>query len=99
MKTLEKVYQAPDKTIKIGSRDITPAYQVQIDELEFFKSDMDRVNTAMYLLHKFIQNFEHMNPDMKQYCSPFIGEALKQMACKRDLHAIIWGAGGKVREV
>lgn len=25
MKTLEKVYQAPDKTIKIGSRDITPA--------------------------------------------------------------------------
>lgn len=99
MKTLEKVYQAPDKTIIIGTRDITPAYQVQIDELEFFKSDMDRVNNTMYLLRKFIQYFEQMSPNMKHYCSPFIGEALKQMTCKCDLHAIIWGAGGKVREV
>lgn len=94
-----KIYQSPDKTITIGNYDIAPPYKLIIDEDDFFQSDKDKVNMTMYYLHKFTQTFEHMSPNMKQYCAPFIGEMLKQVCCKRDLHAIICGAGGKVREV
>lgn len=94
-----KIYQAPDRTITIGNWDIAPPYKLVIDEDDFFQSDKDCVNMSMYYLHKFAQTFEHMSPNMKQYCSPFIGEMLKQICCKRDLNLIIREAGGKVREV